>query len=100
MSYPARVARESAGLDLEPAARKLRVSAPYLAKMERAGGFPFILAERAAALYRCDLKAFLYTTTKGSGSLSGSATRGTGGRRTSRSPRAKASRQVSTTAGP
>jgi transcriptional regulator with XRE-family HTH domain len=48
---PARAAREAAGLSLEVAAAKARVSSRYLSGLERSGQFPLHLAERLSRIY-------------------------------------------------
>jgi hypothetical protein len=53
-------ARESAGLALDAAAKKLRISPRYLRTKEIHGDWPWSLANRAAKLYQCRLKTFLY----------------------------------------
>lgn len=59
MTYPARQAREAAGLTAEEAGKRARVSASYLLERERTSDFPLVLAERLAFIYQTDLRAFL-----------------------------------------
>lgn len=60
---PARSARLSAGLpDASLVAKRLRISRPYLLRLERTGSWPVHLAERGARLYGCDEKTLLYPT--------------------------------------
>ena len=54
-----KVARKSAGLTPEEAARKARICVEYLAKVERGGAVSQVLARRLAALYRCRIEVFL-----------------------------------------
>lgn len=62
----AAAARRMAGLTVQEAARKLRVSPAYLTQVERQGA-PYALARRLAALYGCSIGEFLYPG--GSGTL-------------------------------
>lgn len=98
MTYPAREAREAAGLTAEEAGKRARVSASYLLERERTSDFPLVLAERLAFIYQTDLRAFLphpSVRTRARG-----ATRGAGGRRTSRPHRGKTNSQAIASAGP
>jgi len=52
-------ARESAGLTIEAAAQRARVTPAYLRQIERHGGAPFALACRLARLYGAPLDTFL-----------------------------------------
>jgi hypothetical protein len=54
----AEVGRVRAGLSLNVAANLLRVSPRYLRSLERQGPFPFVLASRAAHVYRCPIDHF------------------------------------------
>jgi hypothetical protein len=54
-----RECRQRAGLTLSQASRHLRVTPKYLARCERTGQFPYVLARRAARLYHADLTVFL-----------------------------------------
>jgi hypothetical protein len=56
--------RENAGFNRDNAARRLRITPDYLARCERTGDFPYVLARRAAHLYGADLAAFLPTPTE------------------------------------
>jgi transcriptional regulator with XRE-family HTH domain len=59
--YPARLAREAAGLTLIEAGRRARVSPAYLGQLERTGRFPYHLAQRLLRIYGggCTLMSFL-----------------------------------------
>ena len=58
-------ARESAGLSPDVAARRLRVSLAYLQRLERGvASWSFVLATRAAALYRARIDIFLTRKTE------------------------------------
>ena len=57
---PAAAARERAGLTLEIAARRARVSPAYLRLVERTSA-PYSLAVRLARIYGCPLGVFLPT---------------------------------------
>jgi hypothetical protein len=84
-SLPARDARIRAGLDTATAARQLRVSVPYLLQAEREG-FSYVLAVRAAQLYRARLDDFLPVRAgKGDGSPA-RAKRGAGAGRSRNRP--------------
>lgn len=52
-------ARRAAGLTLEQAAKKARISPRYLRQVERHGA-NFALAELLAQIYRCEITVFLY----------------------------------------
>ena len=52
-------ARLAAQMTIEQAARKARVSAPYLLRIERHGRVPFALAQRLTHLYSCRLDLLL-----------------------------------------
>ena len=52
-------ARERAGLTIEQAARKARISAAYLRKVERGGCDSFPLAERLSEILGCRIDLFL-----------------------------------------
>lgn len=52
-------AREQAGLTVEQAARRARVGAIYLLRIEKHGRAPFVLATRLARLYGCRCDLFL-----------------------------------------
>src|SRR6201999_3918243 len=55
-------AREAAGLTLEQAAKKARVSKGYLKRFEgRGGGPPEVLAKRLRGIYKCPIDVFLPT---------------------------------------
>ncbi len=54
----ARLARELAGLTLEDAAKRARVTPGYLATVERQGA-PYVLAQRLSKLYDCRIDLFL-----------------------------------------
>lgn len=58
-ALPARAARQAAGLSLQQAARLIRVSPEYLARLERTGRFPYHLAQRLSRQYPCRLEVFL-----------------------------------------
>ena len=45
---------------VEAAAKRLRVSPCYLARLVRTGGWPYSLAERAARIYDRPIEHFLY----------------------------------------
>ncbi len=53
------LAREKVGLSLHHAARRARISASYLRRIERHGGTPYILAVRLAHLYQCSIHVFI-----------------------------------------
>lgn len=55
---PAVQARQNAGLSLEQAAKRCRVSVRYLRRVEQCGA-PYVLAVRLAALYQTSLNTFL-----------------------------------------
>jgi transcriptional regulator with XRE-family HTH domain len=57
--YPAREAREKAGMTLAQVARRLCMAPRYLAECERRGRFPLWRAEILAAWYGCPLEVFL-----------------------------------------
>jgi hypothetical protein len=57
--FPARAAREKAGLTSQAAARRLGISARHLLECERSGKWGFGTAEVAARLYGCGLEVFL-----------------------------------------
>lgn len=54
-----RALRESAGLTVEVAARRVRVSSTYLRRVEQTGIVPYSLALRLATLYGVGLGHFL-----------------------------------------
>jgi transcriptional regulator with XRE-family HTH domain len=54
-------AREAAGLTLEQAAKRARVSVRYLRHVERHGA-GYALARRLSHIYNCSLATFLYPT--------------------------------------
>ena len=61
MATPAAaIARERAGLGLDQVARRLGLSASYLARVEREGCC-YGLAKRLASVYGCRLEVFLPT---------------------------------------
>lgn len=52
-------ARQRAGLSRKTAAKKLRISEAYLQQRERPGStWSFVLAERAALVYGCNVATF------------------------------------------
>jgi transcriptional regulator with XRE-family HTH domain len=56
---PAMQARINAGLTVQEAARRSRISAAYLRRIEQHGGASWVLACRLAALYQCRIDVFL-----------------------------------------
>ncbi len=54
-------AREAAGLTLEEAALRARISTNYLMRVERHGGASYSLAQRLCVIYGCSLNIFLFT---------------------------------------
>lgn len=54
----AQLAREDAGLTIEEAAKKARISVGYLRQVERTSAC-YTLACRLSRLYDCDMKVFL-----------------------------------------
>lgn len=64
MIYPARIAREQAGLSLAEAARQINRCSAYLRRIELHGRAPLHVSERLAALYArngapCSIEIFL-----------------------------------------
>ena len=64
MTYPARTAREQAGLSLADAAKRVGRCSAYLRKIELHGRAPLHVSERLAALYarngvQCSAEIFL-----------------------------------------
>jgi transcriptional regulator with XRE-family HTH domain len=57
---PAEEARKRAGLTLNEAARRARITPAYLKRVERLGA-AYILARRLARLYACPIDVFLPT---------------------------------------
>jgi transcriptional regulator with XRE-family HTH domain len=57
--YPARLARQRAGISLPAAAKRCGIGERYLASCERTGQFSYGLATRLARLYGVGLEAFL-----------------------------------------
>ena len=55
-------ARESAGLSLEKAAKKIGICPRYLRRFEIHGGATFHQAEKLALLYQCPMDYFLFPT--------------------------------------
>lgn len=55
MTSPISQARIDAELDLDTAARRLRIKREYLQRLEANGSVPYVLAIRIAPLYRCSL---------------------------------------------
>lgn len=82
---PAEQARVSAGLSLQQAAQRLRVSARYLAHCER-HGFSWPLANRAARLYRASLNSFLQLSGRRRGANDNSPAGSPPGRAPQKSP--------------
>src|SRR5579872_7232393 len=58
---PAVAARQTAGLNLEEAAKKAQICPAYLRAVERRGGASYVLAMRLARLYGCSANVFLYS---------------------------------------
>lgn len=58
MTTPAE-ARIQVSLSIPEAAKRLRIGTAYLGRLERTGGWPYVLAERAARLYDCRIETFL-----------------------------------------
>ena len=58
---PVPCAREAAGLTLEQAAQRARISAKYLGRIEKHGGASYALAQRLCVIYGCSLNLFLFT---------------------------------------
>jgi hypothetical protein len=56
-------ARKDAGFSLQEAARRARVCATYLRRIELHGDAPYVLAMRLANLYGCSTNLFLYAPT-------------------------------------
>jgi transcriptional regulator with XRE-family HTH domain len=57
-------ARAKAGLTLDQAARRARITPAYLRHIERCGA-PYTLAVRLAHIYRCSIHLFLYPGLEG-----------------------------------
>ena len=55
----AQVARESAGLSLEAAAKRARLCPRYIRHLELHGRAPLPTAERLARIYKCPVTLFL-----------------------------------------
>ncbi|NLB94734.1 MAG: helix-turn-helix transcriptional regulator [Armatimonadetes bacterium] len=58
LNTPARAARKAAGMTLETAAKRARVSPRYLAAREVSGP-PVVLIRRLATVYGCSLDDFV-----------------------------------------
>lgn len=56
---PSRSAREAAGLTLEAAAKRARVSPAYLRKLEAGGQYSYVLAVRLSRIYGASGTAFI-----------------------------------------
>lgn len=56
----ASVAREIAGYSVDEAARRARIGAAYLRRIEIHGNAPYALARRLSAIYDCPISFFLY----------------------------------------
>jgi transcriptional regulator with XRE-family HTH domain len=91
----AREAREAAGLTVQEAAKRARVSASYLLERERTSDFPLVLAQRLAFIYQTDLRAFIPHPSTEQQNAAGGAKRGRQGRRTPASHRGKGTRAKS-----
>lgn len=88
----ARNARIAAGLTIQAAAKRARITPAYLGGCERKRDFPYILAERLSRIYQCRLDVFLpiFVLSSTTGDRAGNAAKGTGAGERLQSPRGKA----------